>query len=70
MILVMDHGNDIQRDVDTLLRRGVVFSIIWLFGIGYGAVSGMGRVWWCFVVGGLGLFIWIPLLAIGFVNNI
>jgi len=84
----MDTGNETQRDVDRLLQRGVIFSLVWLMGIGSvvaffsglrakrlieqsdGTVKGMGRVWWCLIVGGLGAAIWVPLLVIAIVNNV
>ena len=76
-----------QREIDAILRRGIVFSIVWLAGIGsliailaglkarklmaqLGAeASGTGRVWWCLIIGGLGLLIWGPIIIIGVVNN-
>jgi len=77
-----------QREIDAILRRGIVFSIVWLAGIGsliailaglkarklmaqLGAeASGTGRVWWCLIIGGLGLLIWGPIIIIGIVNNL
>jgi len=77
-----------QREIDAILRRGIVFSIVWLAGIGsliailaglkarklmaqLGAeASGTGRVWWCLIIGGLGLLIWGPIVIIGIVNNL
>lgn len=77
----------IQRDVDRILQRGVVFSLVWLMGIGsiIAVLSGLrakrmieqsagacredGRVWWCLIVGGIGIAIWVPLLAVAIVNN-
>lgn len=35
-----------------------------------GAVAGMGRVWWCLIVGALGLILWMPVVIIGIVNNL
>ena len=32
-------------------------------------IEGMGKVWWCFIVGGLGLAFWIFVLISGLVNN-
>jgi hypothetical protein len=84
----MADGTSIQRDIDRLLQRGVIFSLVWLMGIGSviavvsglrakrlieqsnGAASGMGRVWWCLIVGGLGIVIWAPLVVVAIVNNI
>ena len=79
---------DISQDrVDALLRRGVVFSIVWLAGLGSGiavlngirarrlinassgAPRGSGRVWWCLIVGGIGLLIWTPIVAVIIVNQ-
>jgi hypothetical protein len=76
-----------QEHVDALLRRGIIFSIVWLAGIGsaVAVVSGMqarrliqasggdlrgsGRVWWCLLIGGLGLAIWTPLVVVAIVNQ-
>jgi len=84
----MNDGTVTQRDVDQLLQRGVIFSLVWLMGFGSliavrsgirakrmieqsnGAASGMGRVWWCLIVGGLGIVIWAPIVVIAIVNNI
>lgn len=78
----------VQEQVRSLLKRGVIFSILWLAGIGSliailsglkahrlirasgGQLRGMGGVWWCVIVGGLGLAIWIPVFAIGIFNNL
>ena len=78
----------VQRQVDTLLRRGFVFSIVWLGGIGSlvailsgvkakrlivesgGEVTGLSRVGWCLIVGGLGLLLWGPIILISVINNI
>jgi len=78
----------VQARVDGLLRRGMIFSILWLMGIGSaiavisgvkakrlieesgGTVSGMKRVWWCLIVGGIGLLIWVPVVIIGIANNL
>jgi hypothetical protein len=35
-----------------------------------GALAGMGRVWWCLVVGVLGILLWIPVMVIGIANNL
>ena len=71
---------DGQSRIDSTLRWGIVFSILWLMGIGSaiavinglrargailrsrGALTGMGRVWWCLIVGGIGLLVWAPIL--------
>lgn len=34
-----------------------------------GLLRGQGRVWWCIVVGGIGLAVWIPLLIVAAVNQ-
>jgi hypothetical protein len=65
-----------QHEVDSMLRRGVLFSIFWLMGVGSliavvqgfkaqkiiresnGDLKGMGKVTWCFIVGGTGLLFW------------
>jgi hypothetical protein len=65
-----------QNEVDSMLRRGVLFSIFWLMGVGSliavvqgfkaqriirqsnGDLKGMGKVMWCFIVGGAGLLFW------------
>ena len=70
-----------QDRVDRLLRWGVIFSIVWLMGLGSavavvngwrarsliqasdGSIGGMGRVWWCLIVGGLGFLLWAPILV-------
>ena len=72
-----------QAQVNTLLRYGIVFSLVWLAGFGsafalfagYKArkeikksnrqLSGLGRAWWCLVVGGLGVLVWAPILIAG-----
>jgi hypothetical protein len=78
----------IQREVNVLLKRGIIFSIVWLAGIGSliaimaglkakrliaeskGAPRGMGGVWWCLVVGGVGVALWIPVVFIAIINNL
>jgi hypothetical protein len=65
-----------QSDVNSMLRRGILFSIFWLMGVGSfiaivqgikarkiirqsnGEIKGMGKVMWCFIVGGAGLLFW------------
>jgi len=84
----MDSYQDLQDRVDSLLRRGIIFSFLWLAGIGSlysfvlaikvrniikrtnSNVTGMGKVWWCLIVGGIGMLIWFPILAIGIINNL
>lgn len=76
-----DDLDDLQEEVCSLLRRGVVFSIVWLMGFGslYAVycgfrayriicstehkIYGMKRVAWCFVVGGVGLCFWLPVVG-------
>ena len=80
--------SDSQFEVSRLLRRGVLFSILWLFGVGSliafvsalrarrliresnGTIEGMARVWWCLIVGGIGMAFWFPILAVGIFNNL
>ncbi len=35
-----------------------------------GKVIGKGRVWWCYIVGGLGIIFWFPIIIAGIVNHI
>ena len=76
-----------QDQVNTMLRRGVIFSIIWLMGVGSaisifmavkamriinrsnGEIVGMGKVWWCFIVGGLGVTFWGAVIIMVIVNG-
>jgi len=76
-----------QDQIDKTLKWGIVFSIVWLMGLGSlsaivlglkarkaintsgGTLIGTGRVWWCLVVGGLGLAFWLPIILIGFRNQ-
>jgi len=76
-----------QDDADRTLRWGVVFSIVWLMGIGSaiavvnglrvrsaiqrsaGTLTGMRRVWWCLIVGGLGFLLWAPILVANLVHQ-
>ena len=78
----------VQARVNGLLRRGVVFSLLWLMGIGSaiavvsglrakrlieesgGTVTGLGKVWWCLIVGGLGIIIWGTIIIAGISNNL
>ena len=77
-----------QRQIDAVLRRGIIFSIVWLAGIGsiiaiFSGLkakkliaqlgvegAGMGRVWWCLIVGGVGLLVWGPIIIMGIINNL
>ena len=72
----MPSHNQLQHQVNSMLRRGILFSIFWLIGIGSlisiiqgikalriiresnGEIKGMGKVLWCFIVGGSGLLFW------------
>jgi len=76
-----------QDQLDRNLRWGIIFSIVWLMGIGSlvavvlgfkakraikasnGSLIGIGRTWWCLIVGGLGIFFWVPVVIIGVVNQ-
>ncbi len=76
-----------QLELDHLLRRGILFSILWLMGIGSaiavysglkakraigasgGVLQGSRRVWWCLIVGGLGIIIWSPLVVVAIANQ-
>ncbi|MFA6092322.1 MAG: hypothetical protein WC986_05200 [Elusimicrobiota bacterium] len=77
----MDNISEDQLNVNRMLNRGVLFSIIWLAGIGSaiavakalkarkliqesnGKLTGNGKVWWCLIVGGLGLLFWVPVMG-------
>jgi hypothetical protein len=76
-----------QVHVDRILRWGIIFSLLWLVGLGSalavfngvrarrligasnGQLAGIGRAWWCIIVGGLGLLIWLPIVGRGFLNS-
>ena len=76
----------LQHQVDGMLRRGVIFSIFWLMGVGSliaviqavrarriiqqsnGEIQGMGKVLWCFIVGGIGLLFWGYVLLMLVIN--
>ena len=78
----------IQQKIDSLLKKGIVLSILWLAGIGSlmalvfglrakrliaesdGVATGTGRVWWCVIVGGVGVAIWLPIILLSIVNNL
>ena len=81
-------GSQLQRRVDTLLRRGILFSIIWAAGVGSiiaivsavkakkliehsaGEASGMRRVWFCLILGGLGVLLWGSIIAMSILRNV
>ncbi len=72
----MHNADHLQNEVNSMLRRGIFFSIFWLMGVGSlisiiqgmkarkiirqsnGQIKGMGKVMWCFIVGGAGLLFW------------
>jgi hypothetical protein len=72
----MHSQGHLQNEVDAILRRGIIFSIFWLMGVGSliaiiqgikarkiirqsnGQITGMGKVMWCFIVGGVGVLFW------------
>jgi len=76
-----------QEKLDSMLRKAVVLSIIWLMGIGSlisvvqavrakrmidqsrGGLVGLGKVWWCFVVGGVGLLFWGFVFVMALING-
>jgi len=78
----------VQGEVNALLKRGIIFSILWLAGIGSviailsglkakrliaqsrGGSLGMGGVWWCLIVGGIGVVLWVPVIMIAVINNL
>ena len=80
---------DVQREaVRRLLNRGVLFSILWLMGVGSaialycglrargiarasgGRVRGGAKMWWCLIVGTIGIVIWAPIVAVGLFNQV
>lgn len=80
--------NPLQKKVNSMLNRGIFFSIFWLLGVGSfiaikeaikarkliiqsnGEIKGMGKVWWCFIVGGLGLSFWLFVFLRVIINRI
>ena len=77
----MNDTSVLQHRVNSLLRIGIISSIVWLMGVGSlcafvcglkarsiikaseGQVIGMGRAWWCLIVGGFGVVLWLPVLS-------
>ncbi|MEQ8790682.1 MAG: hypothetical protein RIC55_30575 [Pirellulaceae bacterium] len=71
-----------QQRVDALLTNGVLFSVMWVLGVGSAfslylarrahrtivasdqRLSGIFWVWWCYVVGLLGVFMGMGLLLL------
>jgi hypothetical protein len=35
-----------------------------------GSLSGTKRAWWCLIVGGIGMVVWFPIIAVGIFNNL
>jgi hypothetical protein len=35
----------------------------------HGEIKGMGKVWWCFIVGGLGLLFWVFVVVMVIINK-
>ena len=80
--------DELQRYVNRLLNRGVIFSVFWVFGIGSfysvylaakahrliresaGKISGHKRVWWCYLWGGLGVFLFTVGLLVVIYNSL
>jgi hypothetical protein len=79
---------EVQEQVRYLVKRGVIFSLLWLAGIGSliaivsglkarkiikqssTPIQGMGGIWWCLIVGSVGVLLWFPILFLGFINNL
>jgi len=71
-----------QYHVDSMLKFGIICSIVWMMGFGSliaffyglrarsiikasrGELVGMGRANWCIYVGGFGMAVWFPILAV------
>jgi hypothetical protein len=34
-----------------------------------GTLVGNGRAWWCLIVGGLGIILWLPVIIIAIINQ-
>ncbi|MEP6574255.1 MAG: hypothetical protein ABJD11_16255 [Gemmatimonadota bacterium] len=76
-----------EAELTTALKRGLLFSILWLMGIGSaiavynglkarrivnasdGRRHGGFTMWWCLVVGALGILIWAPVVLVGIYNQ-
>ena len=35
-----------------------------------GTLKGTKRVWWCLIVGLIGMLVWFPIFAVGIFNNV
>jgi hypothetical protein len=35
-----------------------------------GELQGMGKARWCLIVGGIGIFLWFPVIIIGIMNKL
>jgi len=35
-----------------------------------GQLLGNGGAWWCLIIGGFGLLLWLPIIVIGVFNNL
>jgi hypothetical protein len=74
----MSDALHLQRQVDDMLKLGLILSIVWCAGIGSlmalinglramriirasnGDIAGIGRAWWCIIVGCIGVGWWLP----------
>ena len=83
-----DEIEELQRYVNGLLNRGVIFSIIWVGGIGSfyslylatkarrimrespGKITGHNRLWWCYLWGGAGVFLFTVGLLVVLYNSL
>jgi rRNA maturation protein Nop10 len=83
-----DHADDEQKNVNSLLGRGIFFSVFWVGGLGsiyavilarrakemielsHGRLKGMGRVWWCTIVGWAGIGVWGIVLLVMLIRSL